>query len=403
MASSGFRNSSRWPGKALFVAPHALYFIGDQLRAVERRVDQVSLLVPSPFFSDLALLMPFGSTRFASLRRARESANRIPRGNLLRPKYFDLPGQFTRPITDTFAARSSRRAVAGTGAHFDVFHAHFLGLNGFIGMALKERFGAPLVLTAYGGDAYSVPFRNPYNRRLAESVVRAADGLIAVSKPIAENLRMLGANPGRVRVIPTGFDSSLFAPSPRGQARAALRLPPEKTILLTVANLVPQKGHRFLLEALAKASKSRDDLLLVLVGGGELEGEIRSTVARLGLQSKVELAGPHPHEEIATWINACDVFVLPSISEGSPTVLTEAMACGKPVVATNVGGIPDLVREGEEGHLLAPGNADALADAIGGSLDKEWDGEAIRERALSFSWDSLASSIVRVYSEVSKI
>ncbi len=390
-----------WKGDALFVAPHSLFFIGDQLRAVAKKLQHVSVLTPSPYLSSLALRLPYASKRFVSLGRAQMSARDIPSDALLRPKYFDVPGVSTRPLTDRLAAESSARMVLRRSVRFDVVHSHFLGLNCLIGMRLKEKFAKPLVITAYGGDAYSIPLKSSYSRKLAESTVRAADGLIAVSRTIAQHLVDFGAKPGNVRVIPTGFDGSLFSPTAGEGARSKLGLPAGKKILLDVANLVPQKGHRYLLESFSVLSKARSDLVLVLVGGGHLEGQIRLRARELDIEEKVIFAGPRPHDEIPAWINACDVFALPSISEGSPTVIPEAMACGKPVVATLVGGVPDVVTEGEEGYLVPAGDTIALGDAMARALDTRWDTEAITRRAASFSWDNLASSIVQVYSDVS--
>ena len=385
----------------IFVAPHGQLFIGDQLRAVKKRVVKASLLIPSPYFSSLALGLPFLSRRFASLRRAEESSKEFPKEDLLRPRYFDLPGGFTRGVTDSLAARSSTRAVSAKRTDFDVIHSHFLGLNGFIGMRLKEKFGKPLVVTVYGGDAYSVPFLDAYRKRLAEEVVRSADRLIAVSRSLEQNLRTLGADQSKIRIIPTGFDASLFAPIARERARSLLGLPADKRVLLTVANLVPQKGHEYLLESLRDLSRTRGDLMLVVVGGGALEKRLVSKAGELGLSGIVRFAKARPHAEIPTWLSACDVFVLPSVSEGSPAVLTEAMACGKPIVATRVGGLPDMVEEGVEGYLVPPVDAAALGTAITRALSREWDAEKITKHAQSYSWDALASRIADVYAEVS--
>ncbi len=385
-----------WHGSPLFVAPHTLYFIGDQLRSVEKRVGRVSVLIPSPRFSTIALKLPFVSRRFTALRRARESG-----GDPLRPRYFDLPGGFSRGLTNSLAARSASRAILRGGTAFDVIHSHFLGLNGYVGLSLKEEFRKPLVLSAYGGDAYSVPFRDAGSRKLAESEVRGADGLIAVSRPIAQNLVTLGSDPGKIRVIPTGFDASLFAPAPKEEARSRLGLPQQKVIILNVANLVPQKGQSYLLESFSMVLKSRKDLVLVFVGGGELASDLRSRATKLGVGQSVAFAGPRPHQEIPTWINACDLFVLPSVSEGSPTVIPEAMACGKPVVATEVGGVQDLIKAGETGLMVHAKDAEALAESIRGAIERPWNSQAIRAHALSYSWDALAEKIVRVYEEVS--
>ena len=379
----------------LFISPHTMYFLGDQLRAVGDLVDGVEVLIPSPILSGLVVRLPYTSNRYASLKRARDSTW----GNILRPRYLDFPGPYGRGVTSSQAARSSIRAISKTGVGLDVIHSHFIGLDGLIGIAVKERFRKPLVVTAYGGDAYSLPFRDSYRKGVAVSVVKGADGLIAVSRPIASILVDLGADRKKVRVIPTGYDGSVFKPMAKSIARSQLGLPPSKRILLTVANLVAQKGHSYLLESFGRIAHSRGDLLLVVVGGGELAHDLRLSASKLG--HDVLFAGPRPHEEIAKWMNACDVFVLPSVSEGSPTVLPEAMACGRPVVATTVGGIPDLVADGEVGYLVPPRDVNALSDALIRALDRNWDEEEIRKHALPFSWDGLAGEIVKVYSEVS--
>jgi teichuronic acid biosynthesis glycosyltransferase TuaC len=393
--------TNRWPGRVLFVSPHTMFFIGDQFRSVEKLVREAHALIPSPLFASLALRLPFASNRFASLKRARESMRMNQRGSLLRARYFDIPGSFGRGVTSSLAAASSIRAISRAGLEFEVVHSHFIGLNGVIGRALKERFRKPLVVTAYGGDAYSLPFRDSYGRKLAVSIVKEADGLIAVSKPIAQILLNLGADQDKVRVIPTGYDRSVFRPVDKGEARSQLGLPASKRILLTVANLVPQKGLQYLLDGFAQISKSRPDLTLVIVGGGELDGDLRARAAGLGVKGSVLFAGRRPHEEVSMWMNACDVLVLSSVSEGSPTVLPEAMACGRPIVATTVGGIPDVVREGEVGYLVPPRDVKDLADAMVRALDRSWNEEGIMKHAIPFSWDSLANEIVKVYSELS--
>ena len=372
------------------------------MRSVGRYASRVSMLVPSPFLSGLAIRFPFASNRFASLKRAQDAGQGILRENLLRPGYFDLPGRFGRSVTYSLAARASARSVSQSKTEFDVIHSHFLSLYGFIGNTLKKNFEKPLVVTAYGGDAYSLPFRDPFNRKLAVSVIRGADRLIAVSRNVAMSLHRLGAEDDKVRIIPTGFDSRLFQPTGKVEARVTLGLPSGREILLTVANLVPQKGLSYLLDSLKAIVQTRRNLVLVIVGGGELDGALRQRAADLGLDDCVIFAGPRPHKEIVTWINACDLFVLPSVTEGSPTVLPEVMACGKPIVATNVGGIPDILRDGDVGYLVPPREVDDLAEAVLRALDQSWKEDEIRKQAIPFAWDSLASRIVRVYSEIAQ-
>ena len=221
--------------------------------------------------------------------------------------------------------------------------------------------------------------------------------MIAVSNPIAESLVKLGSDKRKIEVIPNGYDDSLFFPRESQDARTRLNLPLDRRILLVVANLVPQKGHRYLIEALQQVVKINRDLLLVIVGKGDLEQELRTLASKLDLSDRILFAGPRPHDEVEKWINSCDLFVLPSIKEGSPTILAEVMACGKPVVASSVGGVPDMVQDGRTGCLVPAANVEELSKAILESLDRNWDSREICEAGRKYSWKSLAPRIVEVY------
>jgi len=384
--------------RVLYVSPHTRFFIGDQMMAVEKLVGGIDVLLPSPYFSGLVIRLPLARNRFASLRRARESRPGAT-GRIIRARYFDIPGRYGRNLTSAFASRSALSTVSREHPEFSLVHSHFIGLNGLIGSEIKERYGVPLVVTAYGGDAYSLPFGDSYRRKMATSVISRADRLIAASRPMVENLVNLGADRGKIRVIATGYDAT-FRPSSKDESRARLSLPASKVILLTVANLVPQKGHSYLLEAFSRLSRSRPDLFLVLVGGGELEAALRKKATDLGLKDNIMFTGPLPHEQIPVWMCACDLFVLPSVNEGTPTVIPEAMACGRPIVATRVGGVPDVVSDDSVGYLVSANDEVALSDAILRALGKKWDQGEIVKRALPYSWDSVAGEIVKVYREV---
>jgi glycosyltransferase involved in cell wall biosynthesis len=114
----------------------------------------------------------------------------------------------------------------------------------------------------------------------------------------------------------------------------------------------------------------------------------------------VLLAGGKLHDEIPVWMNACDLFVLPSLSEGNPTVLPEALGCGKPFVGTRVGGVPEVITSDECGLLVGPADPDDLAEKILVALDREWDREAILAYAQRYTWENIAKEIMGVYERV---
>jgi glycosyltransferase involved in cell wall biosynthesis len=185
--------------------------------------------------------------------------------------------------------------------------------------------------------------------------------------------------------------------------RARLGVPPSAPIAVSIGRHVPEKGYRHLVDGAARLERTKPDVHWILVGDGELRGELEAQAQRLGLVSHVHFTGWR--DDVAEMLALADVFVLPSESEGFGRVLVEAMAMGRPVVATNVGGIPDIVLDGETGLLVEPANAAALADAVRALVDEPARaarlGAAGRVRAEStFSLGAHVDAVERVYEEV---
>jgi glycosyltransferase involved in cell wall biosynthesis len=160
------------------------------------------------------------------------------------------------------------------------------------------------------------------------------------------------------------------------------------------------KGHSFFIEAISRVLRSRNDVLGIIVGSGKLEKELQNLIKELHLENHVRLVGSKPHNQIPLWINACDVFVLPSLNEGNPTVMFEVLGCGKPFVGSKVGGVPGVIISEDYGLLVEPGDPDALADRILLALNKEWDREAILQFAAQYSWETIGKEVADVYSKL---
>jgi glycosyltransferase involved in cell wall biosynthesis len=216
---------------------------------------------------------------------------------------------------------------------------------------------------------------------------------------VADYLRQVAAGIGvpadRIRVIPNGVDLISFAPAKRDQARRMSGLPDDATILLTVGAVYSWKGQHLVIEALPFLRKQYPGILYLLVGGSRAEESsyvpsLKRRVAELGLEEHVRFVGSRPHAELVRWFNAADLFVLPTRSEGCPNVLLESLACGVPVVATEVGGVPEIIRHGRDGLLVPYGDLPALRDALQSALDRRWDRQALVERAREFDWTDAA-------------
>ena len=210
--------------------------------------------------------------------------------------------------------------------------------------------------------------------------------------------------PAKVRVVPNGVDLKRFAPRPPSSAlRASLGVPPSAPVALSIGRHVPEKGYRHLVDAAALVERARPGVHWVLVGDGELRSELEARARRLGLESRVHFTGWR--DDVADVLALSDVFVLPSQSEGFGRVLVEAMAMGRAIVATAVGGVPDVVLAGRTGLLVQPADPVALADAVRALLDDPARaarlGAAGRARAeSSFSLGAHVHAVERVYDEV---
>ena len=272
------------------------------------------------------------------------------------------------------------RRARGVGRRggFDVVAGHFLYPTAVVARTAARAAGVGYVLVAHGTDVASVAGGG----RIARECREAMDGaclIVAVSEDLAGRVRALGGR-APVAVCHMGVDTRRFRPQPT--ARLDLGMDVVERIALFVGNLVRVKNVPSLVEAFAKLRAQGACDRLVVVGGGPLRGDLESQATALGVAEDVTFTGQLPHEQLPAWMNAADVFVLPSRNEGLGLVLLEAMACGTPCVGTAVGGIPEIVDD-SVGTLVPPDDPDALAAGMLSVLERGRGGyeEACRARA----------------------
>lgn len=284
--------------------------------------------------------------------------------------------------------------------YFDLIHAHFTWYPGALAALLKKNFNVPVIITEHTSTTFSKAIREK-DSLFIESWMKC-DGIIRVRKKDLLFFKYVGIPLEKIHCIPNGFDGKKFAKLDVDWCRKELNLPLDKKILLSIGNLVEVKGHKFLVESMAYISKCRDDVICIIIGEGKLKAELDNLIKLYNLDKLVILVGGKPHDEIPLWINACDVFVLPSLNEGNPTVMFECLGCGKPFVGTAVGGIPEIIISENYGHLTDPKNPEKLAKVILLSLDKDWNGKKISDYAKQFDWSEIAKKIVCVYDSVTE-
>jgi glycosyltransferase involved in cell wall biosynthesis len=324
----------------------------------------------------------FGREDWAELGRMSPTEERagIP---IERPRYLHLPKR----------ARANARAFAACGLKHifvrgrpDVVvadYAHTLG-----------RMGIPFVVSGRGSDVLQVAGEAGLERDLAECLQKAGHWC-AVSRDLVEVMDRLGGRPGHGVLVPNGVDTDIFAPGDRAAERERFGLPQEAAVVLVVGHLIERKDPVLAVRAYARwAERHQGPTRLVLVGRGPLYEPLTDEIAKTLHENEVRLVPHAEPDELARWYAAADALLLTSWREGRPNVVLEALACGRPVLATEAGGTGELL-EGLEGMLAATREPDELAVALEELVTAGWDQERLRAHAGRFTWEAGLDALER--------
>ena len=313
------------------------------------------------------------------------------------PTWWYLPG-LLKVVDGVFLFLSILPAVlrARRSRDFDVIDAHFAFPEGFAAALLSMWFHRPFTVTMRGTE---IPLSRYALRRAAIAwVLRRADRVIAVAEPLARFAVSLGVPAERVVVVENGVDAEMFRPGSRTEARQALGITLDGPIIVSVGHLSARKGFQRVLRVMPKLLPIHASVRFVIVGGpgGEPNNKpaLDALVRALGLEEHVVFAGPQPPTRVAEWLNAADVFVLASDYEGCPNVVLEALACGKPVVATRVGHVDKMVPDYAGILVDSADDETALSRALDQALTTKWDGGRIRAHAERQSWSDVAARVL---------
>lgn len=359
-------------------------------RPILQTVRELSKLAEVRVLSPVARYPRWARPR-SYLYRDADPAHAVPGCDVRYVEYPALPA-VSRPFNGWLCARTLHAPLREFAP--DVVLSYWLYPDAFGAMRAARKAGVPLVVGSRGSD---LRVRDAVSKRLTRPVLHAARRILVVSEDLGRvAVRDYGADPARIRTIPNGCDAAIFHPQPRAEARAALGLDADAELIVYVGRLVPEKGLRELLDAAAELTPQRPRLQLALVGDGPMRAELQARAAAAsGL--RIHLPGAQGPQEVARWMAASDLATLPSYSEGHPNVLVEALACGRPVVATPVGGIPEVV-DAACGRLVPARDPAALAGGLRDALDRDWD-EGALSRRFSRGWDAVAADTLRACEE----
>lgn len=314
------------------------------------------------------------------------------------PRYLLPPKVGMNPAPHLMAqgALATVRRLQREGFDFDLIDAHYYYPDGVAAGLLAKWLGKPFVVTARGTDLNLIP-QHAYPRRLILETAARASASIGVCQALMDTLHDLGAAPEKLHALRNGVDLERFQPEDRAAARVKLGLPVEGRLLLSVGHLIERKGHHIAIEALAGLPP---DVNLLIAGGGPEKAALEQQVATLDLKPRVRFVGVVPQTDLKWWYSAADALALCSSREGWANVLLESMACGTPVIATNIWGTPEVVSTLDAGVLMPQRSGVGLTLAWATLFSHYPDREATRRYAETFSWDTTTQGQLALFRRV---
>lgn len=274
-----------------------------------------------------------------------------------------------------------------------IIHAQAISLNAGFGMGIRKTLRTPYVVWAQGSDVYLMPVW--LKRLVSRCIIKNAAAVIGLTEHMRREIQSICSR--EVVVIPNGVETVSFGSLPRKQNQIN-----DEQVVLFVGRLIAVKGVRYLIEAVNIITRQgKQSIKLVVIGDGPERGNLVSLVKELRLEERVEFKGLVPNQDIPEHMGAADIFALPSLSEGFPVTIVEAMAAGLPIVTSRICGLSEIVTEGENGFLVKPGDSGALAEKLLLLLVDEQMRRQIsqnnRGKAKQYSWEAVVDKLERVY------
>lgn len=387
--------SSLFPSPA---QPQAGIFIRERMFRVARELP-LTVISPQPWFPLQGLIRRF-KPHFRPAMPAYERQSGV---DVYRPRYFSVPGVFKQFDGWLMAvgARHTIRRLQREG-RVELIDAHFAYPDGYAASRISRELGVPLTLTLRGTEARHA--RDPQLRSRVIDALCGARRVFTVSSSLRDLALELGLPVERTRVVGNGVDANRFRPLPRAEARRAFGLQAEAKVLVTVGGLVERKGFHRVIACLPELMAQFPNLHYLAVGSAGPEGDCRpqleQQVRSLRLQGRVHFTGALPLEGVRRALSASDVFVLSSRNEGWANVLLEAMACGLPVVASDVGGNAEVICRPDLGIIVPIDDSRALEQALREALTRDWNRAAIRRYAEDNDWQARVQVLVAEFRRI---
>ena len=373
--------------------PNAWVFIRERMFRVAQQIPVV-VVSPVPWFPFQGLIR-YWRPHFRPQPSRYEEQQGI---QVYFPRFFSIPG-LLKSYDGFFMALGSLPTLFKLRKQFNIIDAHFAYPDGYAATLLGHWLKMPVTITLRGTE---VPLsKMPERKARMLTALKNATRVFSVSDSLKQLVVSLGAVSDKIRVIGNGIDVVKFYPLAKTVARAELAIPKNAKVLVSVGALVDRKGFHRVIEILPTLAAKYPELIYLIVGGDSPEGYIRERleqqVKTLELEKNVRFLGAYPSEQLKLPLSAADLFVLATANEGWANVFLEAMACGLPVITTEVGGNIEVVNAPELGTVVPFGDSAALLAALLQGFETVWDRSLIIQYARENSWDTRVRILVEEF------
>lgn len=384
----------------LTLGPHYKMFIKESVEAIAKDVNSVEVFVHHNYLAEISNFIPINGY-FSYIRNFTKDKlydNQPTSENVkvhLVSMIYLIPDGRNKNLGEKIFEKINTK-INDKKIHFDLIHAHFTWPYGYVASKLGKIYGIPTIITVHENKDLLIKEIKSKNDHIFWAW-KNADALIRVNRTDIPLLKEFNEN---IFYVPNGFNPKKLFASEKEVARKEMELPINKKIIFGLGILTERKGFQYLIEAMNEITKIRSDVYCIIGGNGPMRQKLNRKIKKFGLENHIKLIGYIKDNVLRQYYNCADVFVLPSLSEGNPTVMFEALGAGLPFVGTKVGGIPEIINSEDYGLLCEPSNSKDLAEKILIAIDKKWKKEKILEYAGSFTWNNIAEELLKVYTNI---
>jgi len=381
----------------LFITHTYTTFQKTQIESVSKYFNKVFVLVRYKPIAEISRILPIRSLRYHTKKAAINLKEKPDNVQIFPVPIFYFPWKRSYFKLGDRLLRKTRRIIKEKGLEFDIIHAHYTWTSGYIATKLKEEYDTPVVVTNHSTHQLTKYITRNLNwKQKISQTIRKANHIFVVNSFMKQRILEID-DQAQVNITPVGYDQDIFFPLKKNEARKALSLPIGDPIIVNISRLDDNKNLSLFINGISNVRKKYQNVLGIIIGDGPDFNKLMRLTNDLGIENNIKLLGMIPHKDINLWINASDFVALTSFSEGSPTVMYESLACGKPFLGSAVGGIPEIINQEDYGCTFDPYSLEDFVVKLNYTLEKDWECQKIRSYGANFSQENISEDIRIVY------